>query len=67
MATNHHRALPHKAESADENNRGQYWQVKMTDPDKRAIYGAFYSQGFDGNRKRFVFTPAQRHQGSACG
>ena len=50
---------PIKAESADENNRGQYWQVKMTDPDKRAIYGAFYSQGFDGNRKRFVFTPAQ--------
>ena len=46
------------AEDADESNRGQYWHVKMTDADQRAIYGAFYSQGFNGNRKRFTFTPA---------
>lgn len=34
-------------EEVDENNRGQYWNIKMPTLDKRVIEGAFYTQNFD--------------------
>ncbi len=34
-------------ETADNNNRGQYWTVKMLDLDTRVVGGAFYDTNFD--------------------
>lgn len=34
-------------EKADTTNRGQYWNIKMIDLNRRAICGAFYTQHFD--------------------
>lgn len=34
-------------ETIDENNRGQYWTVKMLDFDRRVVENAFYVQNFD--------------------
>ena len=34
-------------EKADELNRGQYWNVKMLDLDRRVVENAFYPQNFD--------------------
>ncbi len=36
-----------RAERLDTANRGQYWQVKMLDLDRRVVGGAFYDQNFD--------------------
>ncbi len=36
-----------RPEAVDTANRGQYWQVKMLDIDRRVIGGAFYQQNFD--------------------
>lgn len=38
---------PIRPESPDSTNRGQYWQVKMLDIDRRVVRGAFYDQNFD--------------------
>lgn len=35
------------AEKADANNRGQYWNVKMLDLNRRVVGNAFYTQNFD--------------------
>ncbi len=35
------------SEDIDANNRGQYWTVKMLDPDNRFINGAFYNSNWD--------------------
>ena len=35
------------AEAADDNNRGQYWSVKMLDFERRVVEGAFYGAAFD--------------------
>lgn len=36
-----------RTEAPDSLNRGQYWQVKMLDIDRRVVGGAFYQQNFD--------------------
>ena len=35
------------AEKTDVNNRGQYWNVKMLDLNRRVVGNAFYTQNFD--------------------
>ncbi len=43
-----------RPEAPDSLNRGQYWQVKMLDLNRRVVSGAFYDQNFDdggGNAK----------------
>ncbi len=35
------------SEEADASNRGQYWNIKMLDLDRRVVSGAFYTQNFD--------------------
>lgn len=35
------------AEQSETDNRGQYWTVKMLDPDNRFISGAFYNSNWD--------------------
>ncbi len=42
--SNNARIRPEKPDTA---NRGQYWQVKMLDVDRRVVGGAFYDQNFD--------------------
>lgn len=34
-------------ETADKDNRGQYWNIKMLDLDRRVVANAFYTQNFD--------------------
>ena len=34
-------------EKADKGNRGQYWNIKMLDLDRRVVGNAFYTQNFD--------------------
>ena len=34
-------------EKADNGNRGQYWNIKMLDLDRRVVANAFYTQNFD--------------------
>ncbi len=34
-------------EKADNSNRGQYWNIKMLDLDRRVVANAFYTQNFD--------------------
>lgn len=38
---------PIRFETADDQNRGQYWTVKMIDLDTRVVGGAFYGTNFD--------------------
>lgn len=34
-------------ETTDKDNRGQYWNIKMLDLDRRVVANAFYTQNFD--------------------
>ncbi|MCH5182262.1 MAG: DUF4981 domain-containing protein, partial [Prevotellaceae bacterium] len=36
-----------RLEAEDGNDRGQYWNIKMIDLDRRAVENAFYGQNFD--------------------